>query len=230
MRILVVEDELKLAVSLKRGLEEFGFQVSVALDGEAARRAIDFGDVGLVILDVNLPDVSGFSLCQEIRTRNVYLPIIMLTALGTIEDKLAGFDAGADDYVMKPFEFSELLARIQVIRKRSQQANNPLDASRLIIADLVLDLRAKSVSRAGHPISVTPREIALLDYFLRNQGTVLTRNEIAENVWDIPIDTGTNLIDVYINSLRKKIDKDFPVKLIHTRKGIGYMMKAMSEG
>jgi DNA-binding response OmpR family regulator len=127
---------------------------------------------------------------------------------------------------MKPFEFSELLARIQAIRKRSQQANNPLDASRLILADLVLDLREKSVSRAGHPINVTPREIALLEYFLRHQGTVLTRNEIAENVWDIPIDSGTNLIDVYINSLRKKIDNDFPTKLIHTRKGIGYMMKA----
>ncbi|GAB4033781.1 response regulator [Spirosoma jeollabukense] len=225
MRILVVEDELKLAVSLKRGLEEFGFQASVALDGESARRAIDFGDINLVILDVNLPDVSGFTLCREIRTRNAYIPVIMLTALGTIENKLSGFDAGADDYLMKPFEFSELLARIQAIRKRSIQANNPLDASRLILADLVIDLREKSVSRAGHPINVTPREIALLEYFLRHQGTVLTRNEIAENVWDIPVDSGSNLIDVYINSLRKKIDNDFPIKLIHTRKGIGYMMK-----
>lgn len=225
MRILVVEDEIKLAMSLKRGLEEFGFQASVALDGTAARKTVDFGDINLIIMDVNLPDGSGFDLCREFHSRNAHIPIIMLTALGTIDDKLSGFDAGADDYLVKPFEFSELLARIQVSRKRSQQANNIVYKNQLSIADLTLDLREKTVSRAGQPISVTPREIALLEYFLRNQGTILSRNEIAENVWDIPFDTGTNLIDVYINSLRKKIDKDFPTKLIHTRKGIGYIMK-----
>lgn len=225
MRILVVEDELKLAMSLKRGLEECGFQASVALDGAAARKAVVSDEIHLIVLDINLPDVSGYSLCREFRARNAHIPIIILTALSTIENKLLGFDAGADDYLVKPFEFSELLARIQVNRKRSQLSTNGQAINQLTIADLVLDLREKTVSRAGKFIPVTPREIALLTYFLRNQGTLLSRNEIAENVWDIPFDTGTNLIDVYINALRKKIDKDFVTKLIHTRKGMGYILK-----
>ncbi len=225
MRILVIEDEIKLALSLKRGLEECGFQTSVALDGVSARKTLDFGDINLIILDINLPDVNGYALCRDIRSRNAQIPIIMLTALGSLDNKLAGFDAGADDYLVKPFEFGELLARIQAMRKRSQQAYLSASNDQLVIADLVLDLREKTVSRAGQPISITPRELALLEYFLRNQGTVLSRNEIAENVWDIPFDTGTNLIDVYINSLRKKVDKDFATKLIHTRKGMGYILK-----
>lgn len=229
MKILVVEDEIKLAMSLKRGLEEYGFQTSVALDGAAARKAVEFGEVNLIIMDVNLPDVNGYDLCRDIRARNNPVPIIMLTALGTIENKLSGFDAGADDYLLKPFEFSELLARIQVNRKRSLQPYNPEGSNQLTMADLLLDLREKTVSRAGQPINVTPRELSLLEYFLRNPGTVLSRSEIAENVWDTPFDSGTNLIDVYINSLRKKIDKDFPAKLIHTRKGIGFMMKEVMD-
>lgn len=229
MKILVVEDEIKLAMSLKRGLEEYGFQVSVALDGAAARKAVEFGEINLIIMDVNLPDMNGYDLCRDIRARNNPVPIIMLTALGTIENKLSGFDAGADDYILKPFEFSELLARIQVNRKRSLQPYNREGSSQLTMADLLLDLREKTVSRAGQPINVTPRELSLLEYFLRNPGTVLSRSEIAENVWDTPFDSGTNLIDVYINSLRKKIDKDFPAKLIHTRKGIGFMMKEVTD-
>ena len=229
MKILVVEDEIKLAMSLKRGLEEYGFQIAVALDGASARKAVEFGEVNLIIMDVNLPDINGYDLCRDIRARNNRMPIIMLTALGTIENKLSGFDAGADDYVLKPFEFSELLARIQVNRKRSLQPYNPEGSPQLMMADLVLDLREKTVGRAGQSIPVTPREFALLEYFLRNPGTVLSRNEIAENVWDIPFDSGTNLIDVYINSLRKKVDKEFATKLIHTRKGIGFMMKEVNE-
>jgi DNA-binding response OmpR family regulator len=229
MKILVVEDEIKLAMSLKRGLEEYGFQVSVALDGAAARKAVEFGEINLIIMDVNLPDMNGYDLCRDIRARNNPVPIIMLTALGTIENKLSGFDAGADDYILKPFEFSELLARIQVNRKRSLQPYNLEGSSQLTMADLLLDLREKTVSRAGQAINVTPRELSLLEYFLRNPGMVLSRSEIAENVWDTPFDSGTNLIDVYINSLRKKIDKDFPAKLIHTRKGIGFMMKEVTD-
>lgn len=229
MKILVVEDEIKLAMSLKRGLEEYGFPTSVALDGAAARKAVEFGEVNLIIMDVNLPDMNGYDLCRDIRARNNPVPIIMLTALGTIENKLSGFDAGADDYLLKPFEFSELLARIQVNRKRSLQPYNPEGSNQLTMADLLLDLREKTVSRAGQPINVTPRELSLLEYFLRNPGTVLSRSAIAENVWDTPFDSGTNLIDVYINSLRKKIDKDFPAKLIHTRKGIGFMMKEVTD-
>lgn len=229
MKILVVEDEIKLAMSLKRGLEEYGFQTSVALDGAAARKAVEFGEVNLIIMDVNLPDMNGYDLCRDIRARNNQVPIIMLTALGTIDNKLSGFDAGADDYVLKPFEFSELLARIQVNRKRSLHPHNLEGGTQLTMADLVLDLREKTVSRAGQPINVTPREFVLLEYFLRNPGMVLSRSEIAENVWDIPFDSGTNLIDVYINSLRKKIDKDFTARLIHTRKGIGFMMKEITD-
>lgn len=229
MKILVVEDEIKLAMSLKRGLEEYGFQASVALDGAAARKAVEFSDINLIIMDVNLPDVNGYDLCRDIRARHNPVPIIMLTALGTIENKLSGFDAGADDYLLKPFEFSELLARIQVNRKRSLQPYNPEANSQLTMADLLLDLREKTVSRAGQSINVTPRELSLLEYFLRNPGTVLSRSAIAENVWDTPFDSGTNLIDVYINSLRKKIDKDFTAKLIHTRKGIGFMMKEFTD-
>jgi DNA-binding response OmpR family regulator len=229
MKILVVEDEIKLAMSLKRGLEEYGFQATVALDGASARKAVEFGEVNLILLDVNLPDINGYDLCRDIRAHNNQVPIIMLTALGTIENKLSGFDAGADDYVLKPFEFSELLARIQANRKRSLQPYNPEGTSQLTLADLVLDLREKTVSRAGQPIKVTPREFVLLEYFLRNQGTVLSRSEIAENVWDLPFDSGTNLIDVYINSLRKKIDKDFVTKLIHTRKGIGFIIKEFTD-
>ncbi len=229
MKILVVEDEIKLAMSLKRGLEEYGFQTSVALDAAAARKAVEFSEVNLIIMDVNLPDMNGYDLCRDIRARHNQVPIIMLTALGTIENKLSGFDAGADDYVLKPFEFSELLARIQANRKRSQHPYNPEGSSLLTMADLALDLREKTVGRAGQTIPVTPREFALLEYFLRNPGTVLSRSEIAENVWDIPFDSGTNLIDVYINSLRKKIDKEFATKLIHTRKGIGFMMKEVNE-
>lgn len=229
MRILLIEDEIKLAMSLKLGLEEYGFQVSVALDGASAQKTLDFMEVNLVILDVNLPDANGYDLCREIRSRYDPVHVIMLTALGSLDHKLAGFDAGADDYMVKPFEFAELLARIQVSRKWGKHPYNATSNSQLAINDLLLDMRSKTVSRAGNSINVTPREMALLEFFVRNQGVVLSRNEISENVWGISFDNSTNLVDVYINSLRKKIDRDFPTKLIHTRKGIGYIMKETPE-
>ncbi|GAB3781629.1 response regulator transcription factor [Spirosoma horti] len=224
MRILIVEDEIKLALSLKRGLEECGFETTVALDGAAARRILALGDVTLMLLDIGLPDVDGLTLCREMRSHYAQIPVIMLTALGSLDDKLAGFDVGASDYVVKPFAFGELLARIRVWQKRAAPVGGVGAANLLTIADLVVNVDERRVSRAGQPINLAPRELALLFYFLRHPGVIISRQQIAEHVWDIPVDSGTNLIDVYINSLRKKIDRDFPVKLIHTRKGIGYML------
>lgn len=228
MQILLVDEDVKLAYSLKRSLKEYGFRVSIALDGATARKLVEFGGINLVILETNLPDVSGYELCRDIRTQNAHVPIIILTTQGSIDAKLAGFDAGADDYIVKPVEFSELLVRIKSSIKRSYQSYEPGlgESTQLTMADLILDLREKTVIRAGNKqINVTPREFAILEYFLRNQGTVLSREEITQNVWDMPVEASTNLLNVYINSLRKKIDKDFKTKLIHTRKGIGFVMK-----
>ncbi|GAB3028713.1 response regulator transcription factor [Spirosoma pulveris] len=229
MRILIVEDEIKLALSLKRGLEECGFETTVALDGAAARRILALGDVTLMLLDIGLPDVDGLTLCREMRRHYAQIPVIMLTALGSLDDKLAGFDVGASDYVVKPFAFGELLARIRVWQKRATTASGVEAANLLTIADLVMNVAERRVSRAGQPINLAPRELALLLYLLRHPGVIISRQQIAEHVWDIPVDSGTNLIDVYINSLRKKIDRNFPVKLIHTRKGIGYMLTISQE-
>ncbi|GAB4021201.1 response regulator transcription factor [Spirosoma sp. KCTC 42546] len=228
MQILLVDEDAKLAYSLKRSLKEHGFRVSTALDGATARKLIEFGGINLVILETSLPDVSGYELCRDIRTQNAHIPIIILTNQGSIDCKLAGFDAGSDDYIVKPVEFSELLVRIKSSIKRSYQSyeSGLGESTQLTMADLTLDLREKTVIRAGNKhINVTPREFAILEYFLRNQGTVLSREEITQNVWDMPVGVGTNLLNVYINSLRKKIDKDFETKLIHTRKGIGFVMK-----
>lgn len=229
MRILLVEDEIKLALSLKRGLEECGFETTVALDGAAARRILALGNVTLMLLDIGLPDVDGLTLCREMRSHHPQIPVIMLTALGALDDKLAGFDVGASDYVVKPFAFGELLARIRVWQRRATPAGGVEATNLLTIADLVVNVAERRVSRAGQPINLAPRELALLLYFLRHPGVIISRQQIAEHVWEIPIDSGTNLIDVYINSLRKKIDRDFPVKLIHTRKGVGYMLNASQQ-
>ncbi|MBD2751655.1 response regulator transcription factor [Spirosoma validum] len=232
MRILIVEDESKLAVPLQRSLKENGFKVFVTLNSTTAREDVESGDFHLVILDVNRPDSSGYELCRDIRTQNNQIPIIVLTPLGTIDNKLMCFDAGADDCVVKPFEFSELLARIQAHLKRNYPSYDPelSKPHQLTMADLTLDLRRKTVSRAGNKeIHVTPREFTLLEYFLRNKGTVLSREEIEQYVWETPISTGVNLLNVYINSLRRKIDKGFDTKLIHTRKGFGFQMKVSGE-
>ncbi len=230
MRILIVDEEIKLAVALKHGLKEYGFRVSIALDGATARKLVEFGGINLVILEINLPDVSGYELCRDIRAQNSQIPIIILTTQGTIENKLAGFDAGSDDYIVKPVDFSELLVRIKANIKRSYQSyeSGLGESTQLTVADLILDLRQKTVNRAGNkPVSLTPREFAILEYFLRNKGTVLSREEIAQNIWDMPGEAGANanLLNVYINSLRKKIDKDFDTKLIHTRKGFGFVIE-----
>lgn len=222
-QILVVEDEQRVAELLKRGLEETGYQVSVAYDGIMGLRLFRSGTYHLVLSDVVLPKMDGFELCKEIRKINPAVPILMLTALGTTDDKLEGFDAGADDYLVKPFDFRELNARIHVLLKRKGEANAS-QPEELDYEDLYVDLKTKTVYRAGNAIKLSPKEYNLLLYMIENPERVLTRMEIADRVWNTHFDTGTNFIDVYINYLRKKIDRDYEVKLIHTKPGMGFIL------
>ncbi|SOD78879.1 response regulator transcription factor [Spirosoma fluviale] len=221
--LLVVEDETKVALFIKKGLETQSFTVTLAADGREGKRLIGSERFDLAILDVNLPFVSGLELAEYIRTKNVQLPILMLTALDSTTDKLMGFEAGADDYLAKPFDFLELVARVRALLRRSAPPEESQPILRL--ADLELDRQQKVARRAGRTIDLTVREFALLDYLLRNQGRVVSRVDIAEQVWDVGFDTGTNVIDVYVNYLRNKIDKGEPVKLIHTVVGFGYVLK-----
>jgi DNA-binding response OmpR family regulator len=223
MKILVVEDETNLAGYLKKGLEEEGHEISIAPDARSAREFLTPDQFELVLLDVILPDGDGLQLCQDFKKSQPKLPIVMLTSLGSTEDKVAGLDAGADDYLVKPFQFSELAARIRVIERR----NNLLQhGSVLKVADLTLDAAARTVVRGDKAISLTAREFKLLKVFLENMDIVLTRMEIAERVWEINFDTGTNVVDVYVNYLRNKIDKGFDRKLIHTVIGTGYVLRS----
>jgi two-component system, OmpR family, copper resistance phosphate regulon response regulator CusR len=217
--ILIVEDEQRLAEILQKQLKESGFTADVANDGYVGKRMAEQNDYDLIILDINLPLMNGYELCKEIRKTKSGIPIIMLTAFGTPDNKLAGFDAGADDYVLKPFDFRELLARIKVFLKRSEV--NIVD-TQLEIADLILNLETKTATRAGKKIELTSREFALMEIFLKNKGKLLSRELILEKVWGIDFETGTNIIDVYVNYLRKKIDSDFFPKLIHTKFGFGF--------
>jgi len=228
MKILVVEDEIRVASFIRKGLEEFGYDTDLALDAAAAEKLLALHAYATVILDVNLPKVSGIALCRNIRKSNPSVPILMLTALGSTDDKLNGFDAGADDYLVKPFDFLELVARIRSLQRRNQSAA-PQEAQYLRMADLEMNLTTKTVRRGNRKVDLTAREYALLEYFLRNPNRALSRLEIASNVWDVSFDTGTNVVDVYINYLRRKIDKDFSPKLIHTLTGTGYIMKIDEE-
>ena len=218
--ILIVEDELRLAEILQKQLQESGFKADVANDGYVGKRMIENSEYDLVVLDINLPLMNGYELCKEIRKKNSKIPIIMLTALGTSENKLIGFEAGADDYVLKPFDFRELLARINVFLKRK---NVIIPESRkLSIADFEMDLDRKTATRAGKKIDLTSKEFALMETFLLNKNKLLSREFIIEKVWDLDFETGTNIIDVYVNYLRKKIDKNFEPKIIHTKFGFGF--------
>jgi len=222
MKILVVEDEPKVSSFIKKGLEEQSYDVDVAYDGYFGKKLAIENEYDLVILDVILPKQSGVEVCREIRQQKPAIPILMLTALGSTDDKILGLDSGADDYLVKPFVFQELLARIRALTRRAYEApNNEI----LKIADLELNLTRKSVTRSGVPISLTAREFSLLHYLLRNKERVVSRVDIIEQVWETSFDTGSNVIDVYINFLRKKIDKDFSPKLIHTLVGMGYVLK-----
>jgi len=224
MNILVVEDEERVAQLIKRGLEEQLYQVTIAYDGDLGKKLALKNNFDLIITDIILPKVNGIDLCKEIKAILPDTPVIMLTALGTTDDKVEGFDAGADDYLVKPFDLRELHVRIRALLKRST-GKNKTQGFILKYADLELNLHTKIVKRSGIEISLTPKELKLLEYMLQNPERVLSRTEIAEKVWETTFDTGTNFIDVYINYLRKKIDKDFDNKLIHTKPGLGFIFK-----
>jgi len=226
-KILIVEDHVKMADSISKGLEESGFSTDVAYDGFIGQRMAMSNKYNLIILDVNLPQINGYELCAAIRKKKIETPIIMLTALGSTEDKLLGFEKGADDYIVKPFEFRELLARIKALLKRSQAET--VRNTILKVADLEIDVDSKTVKRGEHSIDLTAKEFSLLEYLVRNKGRVISKADIAEKIWNINFDTGTNVIEVYVNFLRKKIDRNFPVKLIHTHIGMGYVLKVADQ-
>ncbi len=222
-RILLVEDEKKIADALKKGLTENQYDVEVAYDGLAGKDLFNSQSFDLAILDINLPGMNGYDLCKEIRSHNQQIPVMMLTALNAIDDKIEGFDAGADDYVVKPFDFKELLVRMRALLKRLRQAVPHTNL--LKVADLQMNLDSKEVIRDNKIISLTAKEFQLLEYLVKNKNKVVSRADIALNVWDIDFDTKTNVIDVYVTFLRKKLDRDFANKLIHTQVGMGYMLK-----
>lgn len=227
--ILVIEDEKRVADLLKRGLEESGYQAAVAYDGQMGVRLFRSSTFDLVISDIILPELDGFGVCREIRKINPNVPILMLTALGSTDDKLDGFDAGADDYMVKPFDFRELDARIHILLKRT--AANPVPQAvpeTLDYADLKINLKTKTVYRGGDEIRLSPKEYNLLVFMVENAERLLTRIEIADKIWNTGFDTGTNVIDVYINYLRKKIDKNYEAKLIHTKPGMGFILEKKS--
>lgn len=222
LKVLIVEDEPKVATFIKMGLEEQNCDVDIAFDGEIGERLAMAGNYNIILLDIIVPFINGVELCKRIKAIKPNTPILMLTALGTTDDKVIGFEAGADDYLVKPFEFKELMMRIKALTRRGFNISH--SENKLKIADLELDMDKKVALRGGKIIELTAKEYSLLEYFIRNKGRVLSRVDISEKVWDINFDTGTNVVDVYVNILRKKIDKDFPLKLIHTRIGMGYML------
>ncbi|WP_299707538.1 response regulator transcription factor [uncultured Pontibacter sp.] len=222
MKILLVEDEPKVASFIKKGLEEQAYEVEQAYDGSFGLKLALQNEYDLIILDIILPNMNGLEVCRAIRKKKPLVSILMLTALGATDDKITGLDAGADDYLTKPFEFKELLARIRALTRRVGESGA---SEKLTIADLEMDLGSKTVTRAGKPVNLTAREFSLLHYLLRNRGRVVSRVDITESVWETSFDTGSNVIDVYINFLRKKIDKGHSGKLIHTLVGMGYVLK-----
>lgn len=224
IKILLVEDEKKIADTLSKGLKELGYHVETAYDGSIGLKIFETGKFNMVITDINLPGLNGYELCKAIRQTDQHIPLMMLTALNATDHKIEGFDAGADDYLVKPFEFKELLVRIRALLKRTMNQQLPT-GNILRVADLELNVDSKDVTRDGKPISLTAKEFQLLEYFMRNRNRLVSRADIAERVWDLNFDTRTNVIDVYVNFLRKKIDRNFDQKLIHTQVGMGYIMK-----
>ena len=221
MKILIVEDEPKVASFIKKGLEENNYEAEIAYDGISAEKLVKSNRYDLFILDIIIPGINGLELCKNLKNINSNIPVLMLTALGTTDDKIIGFEAGANDYLVKPFEFRELLARVKVLLKKSDQSQERVNS--LKVGDVELDLDRKVALRGNLSIDLTAKEFSLLEYFMRNSGRVLSRIDIAENVWDIKFDFGTNVVDVYVNFLRKKIDKGYDKKMIHTRVGFGYV-------
>jgi len=223
-KILIVEDEKKIADTLKLGLEENGFYVEVAYDGKIGHQLIVSRSFDLIILDINLPGMNGYELCKASRYRNADNLVIMLTSMSSLDDKIEGYDAGADDYIAKPFEFRELLLKIRALLKRTPGHAMPV-GNLLKAADLEMNLDNKEVHRQGRRIRLTAKEFQLLEYLMRNKNRVVSRADLAINVWDVDFNTNTNVIDVYINYVRNKVDKEFEQKLIQTHVGMGYILK-----
>lgn len=221
MKILVVEDEMKVAGFIKRGLEEGDYQVTLAYNGEDGLKQALTGEYSLMTLNVCMPKKDGLTAVKELREAGSTIPVLMLTARGTTEEIVAGLEAGADDYLTKPFAFAELLARVRALLRRSERNRG----AEIFFADLRLDPVSHKIWRSGNEIELTAREYGLLEYMIRNPNTELTRKMIADNCWDYSFDSFTNIIDVYVNYLRKKIDKDYTTKLIHTVRGKGYMLR-----
>jgi two-component system, OmpR family, copper resistance phosphate regulon response regulator CusR len=225
MRILLVEDEMDAARILAKGLRRQKYAVDVATDGEAAEHEARVNDYDLIILDVMLPRKDGFEVCRELRAAGLAVPVLMLTARDAVRDRIAGLDSGADDYLTKPFDFHELLARVRALLRRGQA----LRPERIEVADLMIDTRAHQVERAGRQIELTGKEYMLLEYLARRAGEVVSRAEISEHVWDVNFDPFSNLIEVYIQRLRRKIDDGHRLKLIRTLRGEGYLLVAGEE-
>lgn len=219
MRILVVEDEKRIADFLGRGLESAGYAVDIAPDGRSAIEMVHATDYDLITLDLMLPDMDGLQVLEKIRNRKVNPPVLVLSARGAVEDRVKGLELGADDYLIKPFAFVELLARVRVLLRRGQPT-----PEKLSVGELSLDCIRRKVTRAGENIDLAPKEFSILEYLMRNKGRPLSRTMIVEHVWDMDYDGLTNIVDVYIRHLRSKIDDDFPTKLIHTVRGVGYML------
>lgn len=225
-RVLIVEDEPKAAESFRKWLEENNFGADIAPDGAVGKHLALSEKYDLVLLDLNLPYVSGYEVCREIKNQKPQMPVILVTALGGIDQKLSGFDAGADDYIVKPFDFRELMARMRLLLRRAKDEVLLSGQDGLLrVADLEMNLAFKTVRRGNTLISLTAKEFALLEFLMKKSGKVASRYEIVEEVWDVNFDTGTNVVDVYINFLRRKIDKNFEPKLIHTKQGMGYFIK-----
>ncbi|MCW4469316.1 response regulator transcription factor [Flavobacterium sp. MFBS3-15] len=223
MKLLIVEDEPQLLSLIRKGLSEQNHDVSAALDGSTALQLLQDNRFDVVVLDVMLPDINGIEICRRLRAAGNFVPILMLTALDSSENIVSGLNSGADDYMAKPFKFTELEARINALARRAGQSQKP--AERIKVEDLEIDLSTKKVTRAGDAIQLTAKEFLLLYYLAKNSGIILSREKILDNVWNINFDMNTNVVDVYINYLRKKIDKPYAQKLIHTLKGLGYTLK-----
>lgn len=224
MRLLLVEDEHRLSNVIKKGLEEDGFAVDAAYDGEEGLFLAESEDYDLIILDVMLPKTDGIEVCRKLRHKSIKTPILMLTAKSQVEDKVAGLDSGADDYLTKPFAFLELRSRIQALLRRSRQEPSPI----LKLADLELDPIKHNITRAGKPIELTPKEFAVLEFLMRHKDEVVTRTMITEHVWDYNFEGMSNVVDVFMAAIRRKIDKREAVKLIHTVHGVGYKASQQS--
>jgi len=223
MNLLIVEDEPNLLSILRKGFAENNNDVSVALDGKTALEMIQNYTFDVVILDVMLPDINGIEICRRLRADKNFVPVLLLTALGTSENIVTGLNAGADDYVVKPFKFGELDARVNALNRRANQETEKIDS--IVISDLEINSKSKTVKRNGESIVLTAKEFKLLYYLAKNTGRIVSRDQILDNVWDINFDMNTNVVDVYINYLRKKIDKPYTTKLIHTMKGLGYVIQ-----